>query len=85
MSLNEFIIEEATLEWFEGQGYACKNGLLIAPGEPSAERDSFGDVALVGRFREAIWRLNMTQHNAPPSKSPWLGLIRSLEHRQERH
>jgi type I restriction enzyme R subunit len=58
MSLNESVIENVALEWFEALGYACKNGLLIAPGEAAAERDSFGDVALVGRLREAIWRLN---------------------------
>ncbi len=28
------------------------------PGEPAAERDSFGDVVLVGRLRAAIARLN---------------------------
>ncbi len=33
-------------------------GRQIAPGEPAAERDSFGDVVLVGRLREAIRRLN---------------------------
>jgi type I restriction enzyme R subunit len=58
MSLNESIIEEATLEWFEVLGYTCKSGLLIAPSEPASERDSFGDVGLVGRLREAIRRLN---------------------------
>jgi len=30
----------------------------IAPGEPAAERDSFSEVVLVGRLREAIRRLN---------------------------
>gem|GEM_PF-1468127 len=30
----------------------------LAPGEPAAERDSFGEVVLVGRSREAIRRLN---------------------------
>jgi type I restriction enzyme R subunit len=58
MSLNESVIEEATLEWFEGLGYACKNGLLIAPAEPAAERESFGDVVLLSRLRAAIWQLN---------------------------
>ena len=52
--LNEATIEAATLESFEGLGYASKNSLLIAPGEPAAEHDSFGEVALVGRLREAI-------------------------------
>jgi type I restriction enzyme R subunit len=58
MSLNESVIENVALDWFEGLGYACTNGLLIAPGEVGAERDSFGDVVLVSRLREAIWRLN---------------------------
>ena len=58
MSLNESVIENVALDWFEGLGYACTNGLLIAPGEVGAERDSFGDVGLVGRLREAIRRLN---------------------------
>jgi type I restriction enzyme R subunit len=30
----------------------------MAPGEPAAERDSFGDVVVVGHLRDAIWRLN---------------------------
>ena len=57
-AINESNAEATTLEWFEGLGYACKNGLQIAPVEPAAKRDSFGEVALVGRFCDAIWRLN---------------------------
>jgi type I restriction enzyme R subunit len=41
-----------------GLGYAVGHGPHIAPGEPSAERDSFSEVVLVGRLREAIQRLN---------------------------
>ena len=33
-------------------------GPQIAPGELAAERESFGEVVLVGRLREAIRRLN---------------------------
>jgi type I restriction enzyme, R subunit len=58
MSLNESIVEHATLEWFGALGYAVAHGPQLAPGEPAAERDSFGDVVLVGRLREAIQRLN---------------------------
>jgi type I restriction enzyme, R subunit len=58
MSLNESIVEHATLEWFGALGYAIAHGPHIAPGEASAERDSFGDVVLVGRLCEAIRRLN---------------------------
>ena len=58
MSLNESIVEHAALEWFGALGYAVAHGPHLAPGEPAAERDSFGDVVLVGRLREAIRRLN---------------------------
>jgi type I restriction enzyme R subunit len=58
MSLNESIIEEAALEWFAELGYAVGHGPQMAPGEVAAERDTFGDVVLVGRLREAISRLN---------------------------
>jgi hypothetical protein len=39
-------------------GYAVGHGPHLAPGEPAAERDSFGEVLLVGRLREALRRLN---------------------------
>lgn len=58
MSLNESIVEEAALSWFGDLGYAIGHGPHLAPGEPEAERDSFGEVVLVGRLREAIQRLN---------------------------
>lgn len=58
MSLNESIVENAALEWFGELGYEVGHGPHMAPGEPAAERDSFGDVVLAGRLREAIRRLN---------------------------
>ena len=58
MSLNESTVEAAALEWFGALGYAVGHGPKLAPGEPGAERDSFSDVVLVGRLREAIYRLN---------------------------
>ena len=39
-------------------GYAVAHGPELARGQPAAERDSFGDVVLAGRLREAIQRLN---------------------------
>lgn len=60
MSLTESIVEDAALMWFGQLGYAIAHGLQLAPGEPAAERHSFGDVALLGRLREAIRRLNLT-------------------------
>ena len=62
MSLNESIVEDAALEWFGELGYAVGHGPQLAPGEPAAERDSFGEVVLVGRLRDAIRRLNPAIH-----------------------
>ena len=55
---NESVVEEAALTWFEELGYAIGYDPHMAPGELTAERDSFGDVVLVARLRQAIWRLN---------------------------
>lgn len=55
---NESTVEDAALTWFGELGYALGHGPQLAPGEPAAERDSFGEVVLVGRLREAIRRLN---------------------------
>ncbi len=57
MSLNESIVGDAALGWFGELGYAVGHGPQLAPGEPAAERDSFGEVVLVGRLHEAIRRL----------------------------
>ena len=38
--------------------HAVGHGPQLAPGEPAAERDTFDEVVLVGRLREAIRRLN---------------------------
>ena len=56
--MNESIVEEAALTWFGELGYAVGHGPQLAPGEPAAERDSFGAVVLAGRLRAAIRRLN---------------------------
>ena len=58
MTLTESMVEEAALGWFQELGYAVLSGPQLAPGEPTAERDSFNDVVLVGRLRVAIRQLN---------------------------
>jgi len=58
MSLTESTVEDAALTWFGELGYTIGHGPELAAGEPAAERDSFGDVVLVERLREAIERLN---------------------------
>ncbi len=57
-ALNEAVVEDATLSWFEELGYSIGHGPHIAPGEPQAERESLSDVVLAGRLREALARLN---------------------------
>ncbi|MGE0114494.1 MAG: type I restriction endonuclease subunit R [Steroidobacteraceae bacterium] len=58
MPLNESIVEDAALEWLGELGYAVGHGPHMAPGEPAAERTSFGEVILESRLRAAIQRLN---------------------------
>jgi type I restriction enzyme, R subunit len=48
------------LQWFGELGYSTAYGEDIAPEGPRAERESFGDVLLVGRLRDAVDRLNPT-------------------------
>ena len=57
MTITESLIEEATLQWFGELGYAALHGPMLAPGELAAERDSFRDVVLGARLRDAIRRL----------------------------
>ena len=56
--LNESHVEAAAIEWFQELGYAFVPRPGIAPGEPAAQRESFADVVLAGRLREAVERLN---------------------------
>jgi type I restriction enzyme, R subunit len=58
MSVTEDTVEQAAIEWFEELGYAYLAGPSIAPGEPGAERDSYGDVILKSWLTAAIDRLN---------------------------
>jgi len=53
MSLNESIVEDAALTGFGELGYAVGHGPQLAPGEPAAERDSFGAVVQF-RFAQTL-------------------------------
>jgi len=52
MSPNESTVETATLEWFEELRYAEGYGPDNAPGEKPSERESFGEVMLMGSLRK---------------------------------
>ena len=61
MNLNpirEFNIEKAALDWLAELGYDVLHGPDIAPDTPDAERSSYSEVVLEGRFRDAIAHLN---------------------------
>jgi type I restriction enzyme, R subunit len=59
----ESVVEDAALAWLEGLGYTILHGPDIAPGQPFAEREDYGQVVLEGRLRQALQRLNP---QAPP-------------------
>lgn len=57
-TFSESVVEQAALAWLEGNGWQVRNGAEIAPGEPAAERDDFGQVILGQRLRDALARPN---------------------------
>ncbi len=63
-TFTESEVEDAALAWLEGLGYTVFHGPEIAPGEPFAERETYTQVVLAGRLRQALTRLN-------PSVPPW--------------
>jgi type I restriction enzyme, R subunit len=56
--VTESVVEQAALAWLESTGWSVRNGAEIAPGEPAAERDDYGQVVLAQRLRDALARLN---------------------------
>lgn len=57
-TLNESAIEEVVLSWMAELGFANLHGPDIAPGEPTAERDTYEQVILPRRLADAVARLN---------------------------
>lgn len=57
-TFNENVVEQAALEYFAQLGYRRVHGPEVAPGESGAERESYEDVVLRGRLRDAIRRIN---------------------------
>ena len=58
MSVDELIVEDATVEYFGKLGYFIGHGANHAHDEPATERVSVGKVVPVGRLYEASRRLN---------------------------
>lgn len=60
MRVAESEFESWVLEMLAEQGWQTAHGPKIAPGLPDAERADYREVVLVGRLRDAIYRLNRT-------------------------
>ncbi|TVR19417.1 MAG: type I restriction endonuclease subunit R [Anaerolineaceae bacterium] len=54
----EDTVEQAAIDWLQQTGYTYIHGGTIAPDEPTAERETYNDVILVGRLLAALERIN---------------------------
>lgn len=52
------LTEQSLMEWLQGQGYEYVHGSMIAPGQPTAEREDFRGVVLKNRLLAAVRRFN---------------------------
>ena len=57
-SFHESTVEEAAMGWLSGLGWETVYGPNIAPGTPAAERDTYNQVVLERRLKDALERLN---------------------------
>jgi len=57
-AFNESTVELAALEYFRDLGYSTAFGPMLAPGEANEERESFEQVYLYDRLRNAVRRIN---------------------------
>lgn len=58
--INEDALEYSTIELLQTLGYDYKNGLEIAPDSESPERESYSDVVLNQRLKDALYKINRT-------------------------
>lgn len=56
--MNEHIVEQAALGWFEALGYRIARGADISPGADDPWRASYEEVVLLPRLKAALRRLN---------------------------
>ena len=57
-TITEAEVEQATLDWLSGLGWAVAHGPDIAPDTSDAERDDYGQVVLEHRLRDSLAKLN---------------------------
>jgi len=56
--MNEDVVEQAALGWFESLGFDIEKGADISPGADSPLRESYEDVVLEPRLRAALRKIN---------------------------
>src|SRR2546425_7728909 len=56
--ITESVVEQAALDWLRELGYEILSGLVIAPGEPAAERSDYKQVFLFDRLQTKLEDLN---------------------------
>ncbi|MHB8520218.1 MAG: type I restriction endonuclease subunit R [Limisphaerales bacterium] len=56
--ITESVVEDAALDWLRELGYEILSGLVIAPGEPAAERADYKQVFLFDRLQTKLADLN---------------------------
>src|SRR4051812_21614129 len=56
--ITESVVERCSLDWLQGLGYEILSGLVIAPGEPAAERSDYKQVFLFDRLQTKLEDLN---------------------------
>ena len=62
-SINESIIEQIALDWFEFLGWQIAFGPDISPDGPACEREDYDQVVLIRRLQVALENINP---NIPP-------------------
>lgn len=53
-AFDESVVEQAALAWLESVGWQVRNGAEIAPGEPAAQREGYGQSARATQRRELL-------------------------------
>lgn len=56
--MNEDVVEQAALGWFEAEGYDVRRGADISPGARMPQRESHEEVILTARLKAALRRIN---------------------------
>ncbi len=58
MKINEAMLEQQCLEWFQGLGWNVEYGVDIAPDSENAKRESYAEVLIVEKLEEALSKIN---------------------------